>query len=99
MESTILTSLTGQAVGPTLEKTPTGISGLDQITGGGLARGGVTLVAGSAGAGKTLLGLNFLVAGAREYDEPGVLMTFEESADKVASNVRSRGFALEELQR
>jgi circadian clock protein KaiC len=86
-------------VGPTLDKTPTGISGLDQITGGGLPRGRVTLVAGSAGAGKTLLGLNFLVAGAREYDEPGVLMTFEESADKVASNVRSLGFDLDELQR
>jgi circadian clock protein KaiC len=99
MESTILTSLTDRAVGPTLDKTPTGISGLDQITGGGLPRGRVTLVAGSAGAGKTLLGMNFLVAGAREYGEPGVLMTFEESADKVASNVRSLGFDLDELQR
>ncbi len=58
----------------------------------------MTLVAGSAGAGKTLLGLNFLVAGAREYGEPGVLMTFEESAEKVASNVRSLGFDLDELQ-
>jgi circadian clock protein KaiC len=99
MESTILTTLTDQPVGPTLDKTPTGISGLDQITGGGLPRGRVTLVAGSAGAGKTLLGLNFLVAGAREYGEPGVLMTFEESADKVARNVRSLGFDLDELQR
>jgi circadian clock protein KaiC len=59
----------------------------------------VTLVAGSAGAGKTLLGLNFLVAGAREYGEPGVLVTFEESADKVAENVRSLGFDIDELQR
>src|SRR6204780_4650691 len=99
MESTILSSLTDRAVGPTLDKTPTGISGLDQITGGGLPRGRVTLVAGSAGAGKTLLGLNFLVAGAREYGEAGVLMTFEESADKVARNVRSLGFDLDELQR
>src|ERR1700691_1678474 len=98
MENTILASLTDRAVGPTLDKTPTGISGLDQITGGGLPRGRVTLVAGSAGAGKTLLGLNFLVAGAREYGEAGVLMTFEESADKVARNVRSLGFDLDELQ-
>jgi KaiC/GvpD/RAD55 family RecA-like ATPase len=59
----------------------------------------VTLVAGSAGAGKTLLGLNFLVAGARHYGEPGVLMTFEESAAKVALNVRSLGFDLDEPQR
>jgi circadian clock protein KaiC len=99
MENTILASLTDHAVGPSLDKTPTGISGLDQITGGGLPQGRVTLVAGSAGAGKTLLGLNFLVAGAREYGEPGVLMTFEESAEKVTENVRSLGFDLDELQR
>ena len=99
MDSTVLTSLTGVAVGPSLEKAPTGIPGLDQITGGGLPQGRVTLVAGSAGTGKTLLGLNFLVVGAREYGEAGVLLTFEESADKVARNVRSLGFDLDELQR
>ncbi len=99
MGSTVLTSLTGGAVGPELEKAPTGIPGLDQITGGGLPLGRVTLVAGSAGAGKTLLGLNFLVAGIREQEEPGVLVTFEESADKVAHNVRSLGFDLGEMQR
>jgi circadian clock protein KaiC len=99
MDSTMLTSLTDAPVGPGLEKVPTGIQGLDQITGGGLPRGRVTLVAGSAGAGKTLLGLNFLVAGARQYGEPGVIMTFEESAAKVALNVRSLGFDLDELQR
>ncbi len=99
MDDTVLTSFTDGAVGPDLEKAPTGIPGLDQITGGGLPRGRVTLVAGSAGAGKTLLGLNFLVAGARQYGDPGVLMTFEESAAKVALNVRSLGFDLDELQR
>lgn len=99
MDNTVLTSFTDGAVGPDLEKAPTGIPGLDQITGGGLPLGRVTLVAGSAGAGKTLLGLNFLVAGARQYGDPGVLMTFEESAAKVALNVRSLGFDLDELQR
>jgi circadian clock protein KaiC len=99
MDNTVLTSFTDGAVGPGLEKAPTGIPGLDQITGGGLPRGRVTLVAGSAGSGKTLLGLNFLVAGARQYGEPAVLMTFEESAAKVALNVRSLGFDLDELQR
>jgi circadian clock protein KaiC len=59
----------------------------------------VTLVAGSAGAGKTLLGLEFLVAGARQYGEPGVLVSFEESQAKVARNVRSLGFDLDKLQR
>jgi circadian clock protein KaiC len=99
MKSTLFAGLTEGAVGPDLEKARTGIPGLDQITGGGLPQGRVTLVAGSAGAGKTLLGLNFLVAGAREYAEPGVLMSFEESETKVALNVRSLGFDLDELQR
>ena len=99
MDSTVLTSLTAGAVGPNLEKARTGIPGLDQITGGGLPQGRVTLVAGGAGAGKTLLGLNFLVAGARQYGEPGVLMTFEEPAAKVALNVRSLGFDIDELVR
>jgi circadian clock protein KaiC len=98
-DSTALTSLTDGAIGPDLEKAPSGIAGLDQILGGGLPRGRVMLVAGSAGAGKTLLGLNFLVAGARQYGEPGIVMTFEESASKVALNVRSLGFDLDQLQR
>ena len=93
-----VTGLTDVAVGPELAKAPTGIVGLDEITGGGLPRDRVTLVAGSAGAGKTLLGLGFLVAGAREYGEPGVLLTFEESTAKVTSDVRSLGFDLDELQ-
>jgi circadian clock protein KaiC len=99
MESTVLARLTDDAVGPDLEKAPTGIHGLDQITGGGLPRGRVTLVAGSAGAGKTLLGLEFLVAGARQFGEPGVLVSFEESEAKVALNVRSLGFDLDQLRR
>jgi circadian clock protein KaiC len=99
MEKTILKSLAEGPVGPDLQKAPTGISGLDQITGGGLPRGRVTLVAGSAGAGKTLLGLEFLVAGARDYGEPGVLVSFEESEAKVTLNVRSLGFDLDQLRR
>ena len=86
-------------IGPGLEKAPTGIRGLDQITGGGLPRGRVSLVVGPAGAGKTLLGLEFLVGGARKYSEPGVLLSFEESAEKVALNVRSLGFDLDQLQK
>ena len=99
MDSTVLTGLTGSAMGPPLAKAPSGIPGLDQITEGGLPRGRVSLVTGSAGAGKTLLGLQFLVAGARQYGEPGVLVTFEESAAKVSDDVRSLGFDLEKLQR
>jgi len=95
----VLAGLTGKALGPGLAKAATGIAGLDQITGGGLPSGRVTLVAGGAGAGKTLLGLEFLVAGARDHAEPGVLLTFEEPAAKVADNVRSLGFDLDRLQR
>ena len=97
---TDLTSvLDGAEGGPRLPKAPTGIRGLDEITGGGLPRGRSTLVTGGTGSGKTLLGLQFLVAGAREYGEPGVLVTFEEPAGKVSANVASLGFDLDGLQR
>jgi circadian clock protein KaiC len=99
VNTTALKSLTETTIGPGLEKAPTGIPGLDQITGGGLPRGRVSLVAGGAGAGKTLLSMEFLVAGARKYGEPGVLVSFEESAEKVALNVRSLGFDLDKLER
>src|SRR5579859_7277782 len=56
----------------TLPKAPTGIQGLDEITGGGFPRGRPTLVCGSAGAGKTLLAMEFLVRGATEYNEPEI---------------------------
>ena len=87
------------AAGRGLPKAPTGIGGLDEITRGGLPQGRSTLVTGGTGSGKTLLGLQFLVAGAREYGEPGVLVTFEESAEKVSANVASLGFDLDGLQR
>ena len=82
-----------------MPKAPTGIRGLDQITRGGLPRGRCTLITGGAGCGKTLLGLQFLVAGAREYGEPGVLVTFEESVEEVTADVASLGFDLDGLQR
>jgi circadian clock protein KaiC len=82
---------------PTLPKAPTGIQGLDEITGGGFPRGRPTLICGSAGAGKTLLAMEFLVCGAMEYGEPGVFMAFEETAAELAQNVRSLGFDLEKL--
>ena len=95
----LTSALTEADGGLALPKAPTGIHGLDEITAGGLPRGRSTLVTGSTGSGKTLLGLQFLVAGAREYGEPGVLVTFEESAGKVSANVASLGFDLDGLQR
>lgn len=57
-----------------ISKCPTGIRGLDEITDGGLPLGRPTLVAGAAGCGKTLIAMEFIVRGARDFDEPGVFM-------------------------
>src|SRR5512140_231135 len=82
---------------PQLPKSPTGIQGLDEITGGGLPKGRPTLVCGGAGCGKTLLAMEFLVRGATQYDEPGVFMAFEEAAQDLTQNVASLGFDLKDL--
>ena len=80
-----------------LPKAATGISGLDEITGGGLPRGRPTLVSGRAGCGKTLFAVEFLVRGATQFDEPGVFLAFEETAEELTQNVRSLGFDLDDL--
>ena len=82
---------------PSLPKAPTGITGLDEITLGGLPRGRPTLVCGSAGCGKTLLAMEFLVRGATQFGEPGACITFEETEEELAQNVRSLGFDVEAL--
>ncbi len=83
---------------PTLAKAPTGIAGLDEVTGGGLPRGRATLVCGPAGCGKTLLGMEFLVRGIVDFGESGVFVAFEESTDDLAANVASLGFDLPQFQ-
>ena len=80
-----------------LPKAPTGIQGLDEITGGGLPKGRPTLICGSAGCGKTLLAMEFLVRGATEFNEPGVFMAFEETIQDLTKNVASLGFDLKDL--
>jgi len=80
-----------------IAKCPTGIQGLDEVTFGGLPRGRPTLVCGGAGCGKTLLGMEFLVRGATQYDEPGVCVSFEETAEELAHNVESLGFGVNAL--
>jgi circadian clock protein KaiC len=82
-----------------LPKSPTGIPGMDEITGGGLPQGRPTLVAGGAGCGKTLFAIEFLINGAIQYNEPGVFIAFEEKAEELAQNVASLGFDLKELIR
>jgi circadian clock protein KaiC len=83
--------------GEVFPKSGTGIKGLDEITGGGLPAGRTTLICGDAGCGKTLMAMEFLVRGAIRYDEPGVFMTFEETAEELTQNVASLGFNLDDL--
>lgn len=78
-------------------KISTGIQGLDEITEGGFPQGRPILICGSAGCGKTMFGIQFLVKGITEYNEPGVLMSFEESSADLSKNVRSLGFDLDQL--
>lgn len=81
-----------------LEKCLTGNTGFDEITFGGLPKGRPTLICGGPGSGKTLFGIEFIVKGAQQYGEPGVLMSFEEKAAELATNVASLGFDLVQLQ-
>jgi len=83
--------------GTRLPKSPTGIQGLDEITGGGLPKGRPTLICGGAGCGKTLLAMEFLVRGATQFNEPGVFMAFEETTRDLTQNVASLGFDLKDL--
>jgi circadian clock protein KaiC len=82
-----------------LEKTPTGISGFDEITNGGLPANRPTLICGEAGAGKTLFSIEFIIRGILQYNEPGVIMVFEEKAEDLEQNVSSFGFNLKKLQK
>ena len=83
--------------GRALEKAPTGIHGFDEVTNGGLPKGRPAIVCGGPGCGKTMFGIEFLVRGATQFDEPGVLMTFEETSEEMAQNVASLGFDLKDL--
>jgi circadian clock protein KaiC len=82
---------------PQLEKAPTGIAGFDEITNGGLPKGRPTIVCGGPGCGKTMLAVEFLVRGATQFGEPGVLLTFEETSEEIIKNVASLGFNLKDL--
>jgi circadian clock protein KaiC len=82
---------------PSLPKAPTGIQGLDELTGGGLPRGRPTLLCGGAGCGKTLMAMEFLVRGAVDSGEPGVFMAFEENTGELATNFASLGYDLKTL--
>ena len=80
-----------------LLKCLTGIKGFDQITEGGLPKNRTTLICGSAGSGKTLLGIDFLIKGAANYNEPGIFMSFEETEDELFNDVASLSLDLQGL--
>jgi len=82
---------------PGIEKAPTGIAGLDDITHGGLPAGRPTLVCGGPGCGKTVLAMEFLVRGAQRFGEPGLFVSFDESPRGLVENFRSAGFDLDAL--
>jgi circadian clock protein KaiC len=86
-----------QASGVILRKSPTGIAGLDEVTGGGLPQGRPTLIAGAAGCGKTVFAMEFLVNGATQFNEPGVFVSFEEPVEDLAKNFASLGYDLNKL--
>lgn len=88
-----------KSTAPVLEKCPTGIAGFDEFTKGGIPRERTTLLCGAAGCGKTLFGIHYLVKGALEYGEPGVFLSFEETAEDLEKNVSSLGFDLADLER
>ena len=87
----------GSRVLPQLEKARTGIAGFDEITRGGVPKGRPTIICGGPGCGKTMFAVEFLVRGATQFGEPGVLMTFEETAAEMTKNVASLGFDLNDL--
>jgi circadian clock protein KaiC len=79
-------------------KAPTGIVGFDQLCGDGLPRGRTTLLLGGPGSGKTVLGMQFLVHGAQECNEPGIFVAFEETSERIAANAAEFGWNLAKLQ-
>ncbi len=85
--------------GDKLQKAPTGVTGFDQITGGGVPQGRTTLLVGGPGSGKTILAAQFLVHGARECKEPGIFVAFEENPKRIVANFKGFGWDLHSLQK
>jgi len=84
---------------PDLDLVKTGLKGLDEILFGGIPRGNIVLVAGTAGTGKTTLGVEFVYRGARQFNEPGVIVLFEVASDRLIRDAALFGWDLGELER
>src|ERR1041384_6193686 len=87
------------AVERAIQKSPTGITGFDEITGGGLPTNRTSLILGAPGAGKTVFALECLVNGAKNHREPGIFVAFEESSRQIMSNAATFGWDLPALER
>lgn len=79
-------------------KAPSGITGLDEMVGGGFPRGRTTLLVGGSGSGKTILALQFLVNGVQRCNEPGIFVAFEETPGRIIANAETFGWDLADLQ-
>ena len=80
-----------------VQKLPTGIEGFDDVCQGGLPIGRSTLISGTSGTGKTVFSLHFLHNGIKQFDEPGIFVTFEESPLDILRNAASFGWNLQEM--
>ena len=84
---------------PESDRVTTGINGLDAILSGGIPRGNIILIEGAIGTGKTTMGVEFVYRGIRESGEPGVIVVFEVSPDKLARDAAGLGWDLPALER
>ncbi len=84
---------------PDSDLVQTGIAGFDKILSGGIPRGNVILLEGAIGCGKTTLGVEFIYRGASQFDEPGLIVVFEVSPEKIIRDAQRFGWDLRELER
>jgi circadian clock protein KaiC len=82
-----------------IDKVPTGIVGLDELTNGGLPKGRTTLILGGPGSGKTVFALQTLVNGARDFGKPGIFVAFEENSKQITANAATFGWNLPALEK
>jgi circadian clock protein KaiC len=88
----------GEVVMSEDDLTRVGIAGLDPILLGGIPSNNIIVVQGVTGSGKTLMGLEFIYRGITEYNQPGLIVVFETSPDKLVRDAGGFGWNLDELQ-
>ncbi len=80
-----------------IDRVKTGIPGLDELVEGGFPRGDTILVAGKAGTGKSILAMQFIYKGAKDYAEPGVFVTLEEPPHLIKRNMLRFGMDIDAM--